>query len=72
MKRIRSGTSLAPRSRVAIIIGAVTQIGLLLIALRDLHGRPAEQVRGPKRLWYPALFVNFIGPMSYLRYGRKR
>ncbi|MBO9532974.1 MAG: hypothetical protein J7513_08380 [Solirubrobacteraceae bacterium] len=62
---------LAPRSRAAIAVGAVTQLGLLAIALRDLHARPADQVRGPKKAWYPALFVNFIGPLSYLRFGRR-
>ena len=41
-------------------------------ALLDLRKRPAEQVRGPKKAWYPALFVNFIGPMTYLRYGRRK
>ena len=64
--------SLSPRSRGTIAIGAVTQIGLLIIALLDLRKRPAEQVRGPKKAWYPALFVNFIGPLTYLRYGRRK
>lgn len=63
---------LGPRSRIAIAVGATTQLGLLVIAFRDLHGRPDDEVRGPKRLWYPALLVNFIGPLGYLRYGRRR
>jgi hypothetical protein len=55
------------------ILGAGTgQIGLLVFALIDLVRRPSQQVRGPKLLWLPLLFVNFVGPASYLRFGRRR
>jgi hypothetical protein len=58
--------------RRAIVAAAVVQIGLMLAALIDLRRRPAAQIRGPKRAWVAASLVNFIGPLSYFAYGRKR
>jgi hypothetical protein len=46
--------------------------GLLAAALLDLRRRPARKVRGDKRLWVAASFVNYVGPLAYLTYGRKR
>ena len=48
------------------------QFGLFGAALFDLRRRPARKVRGDKRLWVAASFVNYIGPVAYFAYGRKR
>jgi hypothetical protein len=48
------------------------QFGLLGAALIDLRRRPARKVRGDKRLWVAASFVNYVGPLAYFTYGRKR
>ena len=58
--------------RVSVVVGAVIQITLLVAALRDIRRRPADQIRGSKRLWTAASFINFIGPISYFVFGRKR
>jgi hypothetical protein len=50
----------------------VVQLGLLGGALFDLSRRPARKVRGDKRLWVAAAFVNYAGPIAYLAFGRKR
>jgi hypothetical protein len=63
---------LSPAARGGIVAGAVVQIGLLIFSLHDLKRRPADEIRGSKGLWRPVLFVNFIGPLLYLRVGRKR
>ncbi|MBJ7471587.1 MAG: PLDc N-terminal domain-containing protein [Solirubrobacteraceae bacterium] len=47
------------------------QLALLLSALNDLRRRPQDQINGPKKLWFVAVFVNFIGPATYFRFGRK-
>jgi hypothetical protein len=56
------------------VLGAlvVLQLGLLAAALFDLSRRPARKVRGDKRLWVAASFVNYAGPLAYFAYGRKR
>jgi hypothetical protein len=48
------------------------QISLALAAWWDLAHRPADGVRGSKRLWAAAILVNFVGPIAYFRGGRKR
>ncbi|MFC4857259.1 PLDc N-terminal domain-containing protein [Actinophytocola glycyrrhizae] len=45
--------------------------GLAAIAWNDLAHRPQEDVKGRKRLWALAIAVNFVGPIAYLRYGRR-
>ena len=46
------------------------QIGLIVIALRDLIGR--EHTKGPRWAWaLVILFVNIIGPIIYLLIGRE-
>jgi hypothetical protein len=56
------------------LLGALVllQLGLLAGALLDLSRRPARKVRGDKRLWVAATFVNYVGPLAYFAYGRKR
>jgi hypothetical protein len=45
------------------------QIGLIVVALKDLVGR--ERTNGPKWAWVLViLFVNIFGPIIYLLAGR--
>jgi hypothetical protein len=64
-------SALPPRSRALIIVGAVVQFALQGAALRDLRRRPAGQIKGPKPLWVALSFVNYVGPIAYLTFGRK-
>lgn len=63
---------LSARQRKCVLLGAVVQAGLLVAALADIRRRPQEEIRGDKRLWTAAAFVNFVGPISYFVFGRKR
>ena len=56
----------------AVVLLSVVQLGLLVAALGDIYRRPAEEIRGGKRLWAAAAFVNFVGPISYFLFGRGR
>ena len=38
----------------------------------DIYRRLAGEIRGNKELWTAAAFVNFVGPISYFVFGRKR
>jgi bacteriorhodopsin len=69
-KRKLSDPSTAERA--ALGAAGVVQIGLAAAALLDLRRRPARKVRGDKRLWVAAAFVNYVGPIAYFTYGRKR
>lgn len=61
-----------PGQRIGLTVSGVVQIILLIAALRDLRRRPASLVRGRKGVWAAASFVNFIGPIAYFAYGRRR
>jgi hypothetical protein len=55
-----------------LITAVLVQLLLLAAALRDLHWRPTDQIRGPKGRWVAASFVNFIGPLTYFAVGRRQ
>ena len=58
--------------RRLIVAGAIVQLSLLASALIDIWRRPREEIRGPKRLWVGVSFINFIGPLSYFVFGRRK
>ena len=63
---------LSSRQKRGIVLGGAVQIGLLVAALVDIRQRPKEEIRGNKWLWSVAAFVNFVGPISYFLFGRRR
>ena len=65
-------SELRRRQQVAIVAAAVVQEALAAATLWDLRHRPSAQVRGSKRLWVAAAFVNFVGPLAYFTIGRRR
>jgi hypothetical protein len=60
--------------RLRMILQAGIQLGLLVVALYDLRKRPADQVRGSKRIWAMVCGVNYLGlgPIAYFVFGRRR
>ncbi len=60
--------------RLRIIVQAGVQLGLLVAALYDLRKRPADQIRGPKRIWAMVCGINYLGlgPIAYFLIGRRR
>lgn len=68
----RHRKSLDPRLRVPVAIAAAVQVALTVATLVDLRRRDADQVKGPKKVWAAAAFVNFVGPIAYFVFGRRR
>jgi len=54
------------------MVQGVIQFALMAWTLWDLAHRPADQIKGKKRLWVMAAFVQPVGPIAYLLFGRKR
>jgi hypothetical protein len=67
----RRWADLSGVERALAVVAAVSQFVLLGAALWDLRGRDDSHVRGPKRLWYGIVFLNWVGPISYFTVGRK-
>ena len=59
------------QKRGIVLLGAL-QLALLITALIDIRRRPADAINGSKRLWTLVVFINFIGPIAYFLFGRKR
>jgi hypothetical protein len=70
--RRKRWSELSSRQRTAIIAAGVVQVSLSAATLLDLRRRPSTQIRGSKRLWVAAAFVNFVGPLAYFSFGRRR
>ena len=65
-------SDLGPVQKGIVALSVTIQLGLLVAALADIYRRPAAEIRGNKRLWVAAAFINFVGPITYFLFGRKR
>ena len=63
---------LSPQKQLTISLVGLVQVALLGAALVDIRRRPAEQIKGSKKLWTLVAFINFVGPIAYFVFGRKR
>ncbi len=68
----RRWSDLSPQQQKAIVLGAVAELIVTTVALRDLAHRPASDVRGSKSLWVLTFVVQPIGPLLYFLVGRRR
>ncbi|AHH97008.1 hypothetical protein GCM10010174_52130 [Kutzneria viridogrisea] len=72
MVRHQSWHDLTPGQRRAVIVLGAAQFTLAGVAWLDLAMRPASEVTGRKGMWAAVIAVNFLGPLAYLRWGRRR
>jgi hypothetical protein len=71
MERTQRWSDLTPRQRAAIVAAGTIEVVLTTVAIVDLARRPRAQVRGSKLLWLVGCFIQPIGPVAYLRFGRR-
>jgi hypothetical protein len=71
-KKKQRWSDLSTEQQSAVVGAGAVQIGLTVAALVDLRRRPREQVNGSKAIWVAASFVNFVGPIAYFLFGRRR
>lgn len=71
-RKKKTWKEMSPGSKAGTILVGIIQISLLVAAQRDISKRPDAQINGPKAAWRAASFINFIGPMGYFIFGRKR
>jgi hypothetical protein len=68
-------SDLSQRTRRLVIAGAVAEAILKVAALVDIKRRPANQIRGSKRLWATVVTVVSsagVVPISYFVFGRRQ
>jgi hypothetical protein len=64
-------SDLTGTQRKLIYVAGAAEALMTAAALRDLAGRPAEDVRGPKLAWVLACVVQPVGPLAYFAVGRR-
>jgi hypothetical protein len=69
--RRRRWSDLTTRQQAAIVLGALAELVITAVALRDLVRRHPHQVRGKKSLWALTFIVQPFGPIMYLLVGRR-
>ena len=72
MLQRRAWRDLTPRQRLATILLGGVQFALFAAAQVDIWRRPAHEVRGRRWVWATLAFVNFLGPLAYFAFGRRR
>ena len=70
-RRNKRWSDFSPQQQRAIVVGAIAELLMTAIALRDLKRRSPAQVRGPKLLWVLTCVVQPIGPILYFLVGRR-
>lgn len=58
--------------KTGIIVQGALQLALTSWTLWDVHHRKPDQLRGNRWLWTGLAFVQPIGPIAYLLFGRRR
>lgn len=73
-RRTRPGDPAVTQAKQRKVLGVVLVAHFVIAALtwRDLRYRPAELVRGSKRVWRGASAVNTLGASAYWLFGRRR
>jgi len=56
--------------RTTTLVLAPVEVAMTAAAAIDLARRPTRQVHGPKALWWLGIFVQPVGPVAYLAWGR--
>ena len=70
--RTRKWKDLTPTQRATVAVLASVEMAMTVAAAVDLRRRPRQQVRGPKAFWWAAIFVQPVGPVAYLGWGRRQ
>ena len=65
-------SELTDAQRTSVIIMGFIQVLLLVAALWDIRQRPVAEINGSKKLWTVVVFINWIGPIAYFLFGRKK
>jgi hypothetical protein len=71
-RRKRQWSDFSSGAQKAIIVGAIAELIMTTLALRDLARRPSREVRGWKPMWVLLFFVQPFGPLLYFVGGRRR
>lgn len=70
--KTRRWADLSPGVRRVVVVSGAIEVALAAAAWVDLARRPAAEVNGKKWWWALAILINYLGPIAYFRWGRRR
>ena len=59
------------KKRIAFVVLFLAEVGLAVLTWRDIRNRPAEEIRGSKRLWRIVSTINPGNSVAYWLVGRR-
>jgi hypothetical protein len=68
----RRWRDLSPWQRAAVLVLGSVQLALAVAAWTDLARRRPAEVAGRKGVWAAVIAVNWVGPLAWFRWGRRR
>ena len=71
MRQKKQWRDFTPSQQVAIVVAGAVELVITSKALIDIARRPSPEVRGAKLAWVAAFFVQPLGPIAYLLFGRR-
>jgi hypothetical protein len=71
MAKKKKWSELSSGAKALVLVGAAIELVLTTVALKDLRSRTSDELRGPKWLWRLVSFVQPVGPIAYLLFGRR-
>lgn len=60
----------SPVQARALIQGVINLV-LVIMTVRDIRQRSADEIKGNRKLWLMAAFAPPFGPIAYLVFGRR-
>jgi len=69
---IKQWSELTDRQQTAVLVLGSVQLSLAATAWVDLARRPAPEVKGRKGVWAAVIAINWVGPLAWFRWGRRR
>jgi hypothetical protein len=67
----KSFKEMSPAGRIWACVLLAVSVALVAAAERDIHRRPASELRGSRPVWQ-LVCLNALGAISYFRWGRRR
>lgn len=68
----RRWNDLTSRQQTVVLTLASVQLSLAATAWADLVIRPPAEVNGSKSRWALLIAINFLGPVAYFCWGKRR
>ena len=72
MDKTQRWSDMTPQQQTGLLVATSIQFALAATAWADLAKRPESQINGRKVVWGFVIAINWVGPIAYFIWGRRR